>query len=350
MPARGFRKPNKAVRTNLLSIILLLLGALAAPLARAQSDALLTQYFAVPTFYNPAAVGQQDSIRLRAGMRLQWMGIDHAPRTFLATGDMPFKFLNRRWGTGLKVQSESYGLFRNLTIDAQLGWKKKNLWKGELTAALELGLVSETFKGTDVFIPDGDDYHQSEDEAIPKTDVNGMALDVGLGVWYTHPWFWLGVSGSHLTEPTIRFTSDSEGGMSSGGTGAEGETAKNYEFKVLRTVYVMGGSNIPIKNTLFELLPSFLFYMDSSFTGFEVTARGRWNRFLTAGVGYRHNDALSLTLAAEFKGFWLGYSYDYPLSDISKASSGSHEIMAGYSLKLDMGEKNKNRHKSIRIM
>lgn len=73
-------------------------------------------------------------------------------------------------------------------------------------------------------------------------------------------------------------------------------------------------------------------------------------KFLTAGVAYRYNDAVSAILAAEYKGFYVGYSYDYPMSDIAKASSGSHEIIAGYSLKLDSSDKNKNKHKSIRIM
>lgn len=35
---------------------------------------------------------------------------------------------------------------------------------------------------------------------------------------------------------------------------------------------------------------------------------------------------------------------------IVKASSGSHEVFLGYSLKLDLSDKNKNKHKSIRIM
>jgi len=52
----------------------------------------------------------------------------------------------------------------------------------------------------------------------------------------------------------------------------------------------------------------------------------------------------------EYKNFFLGYSYEYPLSAIAKASSGSHEIVAGYQLKLDFSQKNKNRHRSIRIM
>lgn len=343
------RKTNALKATHIHLYLCLVLASL--PLAAAgQTQAQLTQYFAVPTYYNPAAVGQTDNIRLRGGMRMQWVGIDNAPQTFLATGDMPFKFLRRRWGTGLIVQSESLGLFRNLTLDAQIGWKKRNLWKGELTAALQFGLVSETFKGTDVFIPDGDDYHHADDEAIPKTDVTGNALDVGLGVWYTHPWFYLGVSATHVTSPTIKFTSDSEGGGTTGGATADGETAKNYEFKVPRVFYVIGGSNIAIKNTLFEVLPSFLFHMDSSFTGFELTGRVRYNKFLTAGVGYRYNDAVSVLLGVEFRGFWAGYSYDYSISDIGKVSSGSHEILVGYSLKLDLGDKNKNKQKSIRIM
>ncbi len=33
-----------------------------------------------------------------------------------------------------------------------------------------------------------------------------------------------------------------------------------------------------------------------------------------------------------------------------RASSGSHEVWVGYSLKLNFGEKKRNRHKSIRVM
>ena len=112
----------------------------------------------------------------------------------------------------------------------------------------------------------------------------------------------------------------------------------------------MAGSNIPIKNTLFEVIPSVLVKSDLTFTTAEITGRVRYNKFLTAGIGYRYNDAISAMVSAEFKNFYIGYSYDYPTSAISKASSGSHEIFAGYSLKLDLSDKNKNKHKSIRIM
>lgn len=321
---------------------------------RAQSDAQFTQYYEIPAYYNPAAIGLTDNIHIRGGSRLQWVGIDHAPVTFAAMADMPFKLFSKRWGVGVVLQQESIGLYNNINANVQAGYKFKAL-KGNWTVGLTLGLLDKKFKGSEVYIPEGDDYHETTDDAIPRTDVHGTAFDIGAGIWYTHPKFYVGLSGLHLNSPVVTFQSDNgeTSGGTSGGSSADGgatESAKNYEFQTGRTLYFTAGSNIPIKNTLFELMPSLMVKSDFTFTTAEVTARVRYNRFLTAGLGYRYNDAVSIVLGAEIKGFFLGYSYDYPVSSVAKASSGSHEIFTGYSLKLDLGEKNKNKHKSIRIM
>ncbi len=78
--------------------------------------------------------------------------------------------------------------------------------------------------------------------------------------------------------------------------------------------------------------------------------RATYNRFLSFGLGYRYKEAVSAMISAEFKNFFIGYAYDYPLSALGKASSGSHEVVIGYNVKLNFGEKNKNKHRSIRIM
>lgn len=323
---------------------------LAVPALRAQGDALLTNYWAVPTYYNPGAAGDTDNVRLRGLGRLQWVGIDGAPVTFLAAADMPFKFLDKRWGVGVVAQQEKIGLFRNITVSAQLGFKKK-LWQGELTGAVQVGFFNEQFKGSEVFIPDDDDYHQSADDAIPQRDLAGNAFDLGAGVYYVHPRFKTGISVLHATAPTVTFSDDNSQGGATGGTGGTAsETAKNYKFTAPRTLYFTAEGNIPVKNTLFEVLPSVLVRSDFTFTDVAATARVRYNKIFSAGLGYRYGDAVSLLLSAEIKGILIGYSYDYHLSDISRASSGSHEIFAGYNLKLDFSEKNRNKHKSIRIM
>lgn len=323
----------------IVALVTIMLVAISSNKLAAQVDAQFSQYYEVPSYYNAGAIGTTDYLRIRAGSRLQWVGIPKAPKTFLALADMPLKLFNKRFGIGLVMQQESMGLYSNMSVGVQMGYKFK-LFGGILSTGLQIGFINESFKGTEVYLPDDDDYHEGTDDAIPTTDISGSAFDLGLGVYYTHKYFWAGISGTHLTSPTITMNAES----------GEGGNEKNYEFQAGRILYFMAGSNIQLKNTLFEIIPSVMVASDFTFTTAEITGRVRYNKFLSAGVGYRYDDAVSILLGAEYKNFYLGYSYDYPITDVSKASSGSHEIFAGYRLKLDLSEKNKNKHKSIRIM
>ncbi len=305
----------------------------------AQDDVQFTQYWAMPTYYNPAATGDVDFIRIRGSARMQWIGIENAPRSFVGTADMPVALGKKRIGVGLNVSQESLGLFSNLLLNAQLSYKFKFL-KGVLSVGVQGGYFNSKFKGSEVYIPEGDDYHQTVDEAIPTTDVAGNAFDLTAGLWYTHKYFSLGISGLHLLQPTVSLQSE----------GSESSGVSQYETELKRAVYFTANGNIPLKNTLFELQPSVMVKTDFENFGAEVTMRARYNKFVSAGIGYRYKDAVSAMIAAEFKNFFLGYSYDYPTSAISKASSGSHEVVLGYMVKLDFNGVNKNKHRSIRIM
>ena len=320
-------------------IVVAIISLVATQSLSAQVDAQHTQYFEVPNYYNPSAIGTTDFVKIRGGARMQWVGIENAPQSFILAADMPFKIANQRFGVGVAMQQETLGLYENMTLGAQVGYKFK-LLKGEFSVGAQVGLINEKFKGSEVFIPDNDDYHESTDDAIPTNDIGGNALDLGVGVFYTHKLFWAGVSCTHLNSPTITLNAES----------GEGGNEKNYEFKAGRTLYFMAGSNIPVKNTLFEVIPSVLVKSDFSTITGEITGRVRYKKFLSAGIGYRYNDAIMAMIGAEFNNIFLGYSYDYPMSSIAKVSGGSHEILLGYKLKLDLSEKNKNKHKSIRIM
>ena len=329
---------NRSIIASPVLFIIVMLS-LCSIRTMAQSDAQFSQYYQVPTYYNPAAVGQTDYIKIRGGARLQWLGIKNAPRSFLITADSPFKFLGKRVGAGLVMFQESIGLYKTMNLDAQFGYKFRK-WGGEFTVGVTVGMYDQSFKGSEVFIPDDDDYHQGTDPGIPTQDLHGTAFDLGAGVWYSHKYFWAGVSCTHITSPSIKLNAE----------GGDASENRDYEFNVGRTVYFMAGGNIPIKNTLLEVMPSVMVKTDFTFTAAEITARLRYHKFLQFGLGYRLNDAITATIGAEFKNFYVGYSYDYPTSAISKASSGSHEVFAGYQFKLDLGDKNRNRHKAIRIM
>ena len=259
---------------------LLIIGIILQTLcSRAQTDGNLTQYYEVPSYFNPSAIGNSDYIRIRGGARMQWVGIDNAPKTFLGVADMPFKIGSKRLGTGVNLTQESIGLYKTLNLGAQIAYKLRK-FGGTWSVGLQLGFVDQTFKGSEVRLPDGDDYHQGTDDAIPTTDIHGTAFDFGAGLWYQHSKFYAGISCTHLTSPSITMNAES----ASGGSETSG---RKYEFQIKRTLYFTAGCNIPIKNTLFELAPSVLVRSDFSYTGGIVTARARYRKMFSFGIGYR---------------------------------------------------------------
>lgn len=331
-------KATAALR-HLLALVALLL--LSTPAIHSQSDAQLSQYYDIPGVYNSAATGLGDLLRLRGAARMQWVGVKGAPRTFASTADMPLRLMSNRFGIGVALQQETIGLFDQLDLGLRVAYHRP-MFKGILGIGANIGFLDRAFRGTEVIFPGDDDYHQSTDEAIPTTDLRGNALDLGLGVWYSHPRWWAGLSVNHLNAPTINLNAEGAG------SSATGES--NYVFNIQPTAYFMAGCNIPVKNTLIEMIPSLMVKTYANFFTGEVNARMRYNKFISGGIGYRYRDAVTINVGAELKGVYVAYTYDIPASAIGRASGGSHEIVAGYSLKLDLSDKNKNRHKSIRIM
>ncbi len=297
--------------------------------AKAQVDAQFSQYWALPNYYNPGAIGNSDKLSILTSTRQQWVGMPGAPQTYFVAGDMPFKFLKRNHGVGLVVTSEKEGLYSHLILGVQYAFKVK-LWKGVLNLGVQAGMLDERFDGTKVNIPSSD-YHQENDDGIPTTELQGTAFDMSFGVWYSHPWFYAGLSVSHLTEPSITFED-------------------KYETYTGRAYYFIAGGNIPIKNSLYEIQPSLMAKSTLQFTQYELSCRVKYNKLFWGGLSYRWKDACIIMIGAEYKNFIAGYAYDYPVTAIVKASHGSHEVFLGYKMKLDLSGKNKNKHKSIRIM
>ena len=319
-----------------LHIAIIFVAAITAKSLYAQTDAQFTQYWAVQNYYCPASIGNTDNIHVTVGSRMQWVGIGNAPKSFNALGDMPFKVGSQRMAVGVNISQQSMGLYRTINVAAQLAYKRKML-KGTMSIGVQAGYVNQTFKGSEVFIPSDDNYHQTADDAIPQQDIAGGSIDFGAGLAYQHKYFWLAVAATHLNQASITLKT-------------ENSTEDLYEFKAGRTYYFMAGGNIALKNTLLELLPSVMLKTDTHYRQAEATARVRYNKFLSGGVGYRWKDAITVMIGAEFKGITLGYSYDYPVSKIIKGTSGSHELWLGYNVKLKMGDTNKNKHRSIRLM
>jgi len=195
------------------------------------------------------------------------------------------------------------------------------------------GVFSQTFRGDEALKPGSSE----PDQGIPEGTVSGTAFDANAGVFVSHPKFWAGLSVTHVTAPGIEIK-------------AGRDAQEVFEFKASRGYNFMAGGNIPINNTLFEIQPSGMFYMAEKAWTAQVATVVRYNRMLNIGAGYRWKDAVTAFIGVNLKDAYIGYSYDYPTSAISRATFGSHEVFVTYNVKLNNDEKNKNKQKSIRLM
>ena len=314
------------MKKYLLLIILIVTGITGI---RAQYDSQLSQYFMAMGYYNPAYAGVREDLNLLALSRLQWIGIEGAPKSFFIHADMPFKLGKTNHGVGLLIFTEGIGLFQNTHVNLQYAYKQK-LLGGTLSAGLQFGLVNQSFNGEKVFYPTSQ-FHQQQDQAIPNVQVSGMGMDIGAGLYYTHKKFYVGLGVTHLNKAEVRLD--------------------EYSSMYLRSTYnLTGGYNIQLRNPLYELQPSVFFKTDMQSFQADITARLVYNKMFNGGFSWRVNESVILLLGAKFGSFHVGYAYDFPTTPILKGTSGSHELMVSYKLKLKKSKSGKNKHKSVRIL
>ena len=315
-------------------VALAMLSVMTVVGAWAQTDAAFSHSWVGPSYYNPAAAGEHNAIHMNLGSRMQWMDFKRSPMTFYVTVDMPYKLMGQRFGAGVKAEFERIGLYTSTSIGAQIAWKRR-FGKNTLSVGIQPGVFSQIFRGKEVVLPE--DNGQGNDEAIPNFDVSGTAFDANVGVFFSNPRYWAGMAVTHVTSPNIELKRSRE-------------SVEVWEFNVSRSYYFTAGGNIPINNTLFEIQPSGLFGMSSKAWTAQIATMLRYNRLLNVGVGYRWKDAVTAFIGVNLKDAYIGYAYDYPVSAISKATFGSHEVFVTYNVKLESREKNKNKQKSVRLM
>ena len=131
------------MKKYLLSVVLLVSCVVGM---RAQYDSQLSQYFMAMGYYNPAYAGVTGDLNLLALSRLQWIGIEGAPKSFFINADMPLKIKKTNHGIGLVVFTEGIGLFQNTHVNLQYAYKQK-LFGGTLSIGVQFGMVNQYNSG-----------------------------------------------------------------------------------------------------------------------------------------------------------------------------------------------------------
>ena len=317
--------------------IVLLLGLLAVVTASAQFDPQMGQYMYLAPAYNPAAVGEGDLMKVAGMHRMQYVDITNAPMSTWFSFSSPFVIKKTSHGAGVRFLNDRFGLFTTQAFYAQYAYRQK-LGKGYLSAGIDLGFVNVGFKGDSVNLSKmGDDYHEANDEAVPTGSKSGMKFDMGVGLYYWTPVWWVGASYSHLTRPAIDLSEGSEGFQK--------------EVTLVGTMYVSGGYHFRLKNYRdWVLTPSAMVMSDFASWDVNLTLMCDYKDRYRWGLGYRILGSVNILLGIDIiSGLQLGYSCELPTNKLLLESYGSHEIYLAYGFDI-LKPKRTNKYKSVRYL
>ena len=292
----------------------------------AQYDVSFSHFWDMEPYYNPAAAGKENKLNIAAAYAMSFTGFENNPKSMYIGADMPIYFLKKYHGVGVSLLNDQIGLFTHQRLALQYAYKQK-LFGGTLSIGLQLGFISEKFDGSKV------DVEDSSDPALTKSDVNGSAMDLAAGIYYTHGSWYVGASAQHINAPLV-------------------ELGETNELQIDRTIYLTGGYNIKLRNPFLTIHPSALIRTDGSsyradIAGLLVYTNDK--KMLYGGVAYSPSNSVTAHIGGLFHGVKIGYSYEIYTSGISLAN-GSHELFIGYQTTLNLYKKGKNKHKSVRLL
>ena len=321
--------------------IVLLCGLLCGVVfVRAQFDPQIGQYMFMRSVYNPAAVGEGDLMRVYGSHRMQFTGIMDAPMTTNFSFSSPFVIGKTSHAAGVRFMNDRFGLFSNQSFYVEYAYRIK-LGKGYLSVGADLGFINLSFAVDSVNLKDVADlvkdhaYHNATDNAIPEASgqngVSGMGFDLGVGVYYSTPTWWAGVSYGHVTQPRLQWSDKAE-------------------VEVRGTFYAAGGYNWRLRDKKWVLMPSAMLQTD--FAGWDVnlTMMAQVNDRYRFGLGYRIAGSVNVLLGMDIiDGLQVGYTYELPANGLIRESYGSHELYLAYGFNI-LKPKRTNRYKSVRYL
>lgn len=287
---------------------LLFLLALVATAGVAQNDVGFTQFNWNKMAYNPAYAGANRVLDVAAVYRNQWAGIEGAPSSLNAAANGAF--LDNRLGLGLNLQNDRIGMTETQQVALNYAYKFSLNEKTKLSIGLSTAL--ERYE-TDWSQSRPD---QAGDVALPGFAATATRPNFGAGAYLFSENYFIGVSMPRLLSNRTDLTNALE-------TNAGGNP---------QTLFLMAGYVLPLSEQV-DFRPTVLLtHNPAAPFDVDVNLNFLFAKTLWVGANYRWNDSLAGVIQYEFdRRIRLGLSYDFTLSELSKATSGSFEVMVGYT-------------------
>ena len=275
-----------------------------------QQDPMYSQYMFDALAINPAFSGSRNIVFSGLTYRNQFVGFEGAPVTQKLTFNAPLQ--KKYMGLGLKAFHDKSGASETTNFSGIYSYHI-GIGKGRLSFGIEGGLSNFSIDFTNLV------RAHPDDQALSYSKESAFLPDASAGMYYYNSKFYFGLASYHLLQ-----------GKTSVTMYQRKDAAKLYRHEFISSGYKFQVN----ENTSIE--PSILIkYVSGAPLQADVNTNVIWKEMIAIGTSYRTRDGLSFLLRYLIKEkIVIGYSYDLTLSELSKYSNGSHEIMAGYQVKL----------------
>ena len=290
---------------RIIKVLLLVLISSRINVLWSQQDPMFTQYMFNMMSINPAYAGSLEATNFQALYRLQWLGVEGAPRTLTLSAHAPISDMNMGWGVTL--YNDRIGPLNLSMINGNYAYQ---LILNSATLALGIkagiGMYSAELSSLDPRNPDH-----------TLVDFKRRVLpNVGVGIFYFNDTYYLGLSvpkliKNHLLVDNMNF----------------GDVKRHY-FLAGGYVWNIGRYRNHALKTSFMLRGT-----EGAPLSFDLSGVFYFNEKLGLGLTYRHKAALTGILQYYITPkFYIGFSYDYATTRLRYVNSGTYEFLLSYDI------------------
>jgi type IX secretion system PorP/SprF family membrane protein len=277
-----------------------------------QVETMYSLYRFNPQVVSPAYAGSTENSEITVMNRQQWIGIEGAPKTLGLTA-------NLKWGTkkglGVNVLSDQLGPISTTAISADFAYHTDLNASWRMSGGIRAGLsnMSINYSGIRIVTP--------SDVVFMGDRSTGFQPNLGWGLRFDH--------GDKF------FVSLSQPRMLKYDFGNQ-----NTAYKDVPYFYSMLGTRIKVSDQI-RLYPSVLLRMAKDVPlSWDINVTARLVDKLDAGISYRNQDSYGFRLGLQAtKKIYVGYVYEMPISQISKVSNQTHELVLRFSILPKKAEK-----------
>ncbi|MBN4072851.1 type IX secretion system membrane protein PorP/SprF [Crocinitomix catalasitica] len=290
----------------LLGISIIIIGLQ----TKAQQEPMYTHYSFNTLSINPAYAGSRNVLSATTLTRFQWVNFDGAPITQTIQIHTPLR--NNKAGLGLSFVNDRIGPTNTTSIFGDLAIKIKMGEKGKFAFGFRGGIRIRNNNLQDL------ELVQSVDPKFQNNAVNEILPNIGFGLYYSNPKFYLGIGVPYL----LRSSYD-----------ANFIGTNNLAYQENHAFFIAGGIFNLTKTGTVKLKPTtFLKLARGAKPQLDITSLFYFNDKVWAGPMFRTGDSFGLLIGLSLTDqFSFGYSFDWSYGvNTGRYNSGGHEVMLRY--------------------